>query len=124
MNDMPAQTGESRDEQGRFVPGFSGNPQGRPKGSVSIVGEIKRKLQEVPEGQQKTYLELLVNRILKAAIQDGNDQQIKNILQYVEGMPKQPIRHEMDAETLAMWLRGNEPTAVHTEDATESDLVS
>lgn len=91
-------------ETGKFLPGNPGG--GRPKGSVSIVGEIKRRLQEIPDGQQKTYLELLVNRILKSAIQEGNDQQIRNILQYVEGMPNQPIQHDIGQETLAAFLTG------------------
>lgn len=87
---------DGRDEKGRFIKGTSGNPAGKPKDSISIVHVIKKKLQEVPEGQKKTYLELLVDRILRGAIVDGNDQQIKNILQYVEGMPKQNLGVDFD----------------------------
>lgn len=71
-----------------FEPGQSGNPKGRPPGSVSITAEIKKKLQEIPEGQQKSYLELLINRILKQAVVDGNEQMIKQIWSYVDGAPK------------------------------------
>ena len=74
-------------EEYRWKKGESGNPAGRPAGSVSITAEIKRKLQEIPDGQQKSYLELLINRILKQAVVDGNEQMIKQIWSYVDGTP-------------------------------------
>ena len=71
-----------------FMPGVSGNPNGRPKGSgISITTEIKRKLAEVPEGQKATYLQLLINRILKQAIQDGDSRMIELIWKYTDGSP-------------------------------------
>ena len=73
-----------------FMPGESGNPNGRPPGSgISITTEIKKKLEEVPEGQKATYLQLFINRILKQAIQDGDQQMIKQVWNYVDGMPSQ-----------------------------------
>lgn len=73
---------------GKFVEGNPGG--GRPKGSgISITTEIKKKLEEIPEGQKATYLELLINRIMKQAIQNGDQQMIKNIWNYIDGMPKQ-----------------------------------
>lgn len=74
-------------EEYRWKKGESGNPAGRPAGSVSITAEIKRKLQEVPDGQKKSYLELLINRILKQAVVDGNEQMIKQIWNYIDGPP-------------------------------------
>ena len=85
----PEGTGENRDEYGKFVKGVSGNPNGRPKGSVSVVEALKRKLEEVPEGQTKTYLELLVSRYMKNAIQDGDTQLIRDLINRVDGMPTQ-----------------------------------
>ena len=75
-----------------FKKGQSGNPNGRPTGSVSITAEIKKKLQEIPDGQQKSYLELLINRILKQAVVDGNEQMIKLCWNYLEGLPKEDVR--------------------------------
>jgi len=73
---------------GKFIQGNPGG--GRPKGSgISITTEIKKKLEETPDGQKATYLQLLINRILKQAIQDGDQQMIKNVWNYVDGMPKQ-----------------------------------
>ena len=74
----------------KWKEGESGNPNGRPKGSgISITTEVKRKLEEVPQGQKATYLQLLISRIMKQAIQDGDQQMIKQIWNYIDGMPKQ-----------------------------------
>lgn len=81
---------------GQIAPGSSGNLKGKPKGSISIIAILKRKLEEVPEGNQKAYAELLVDRIFKKAIQEGDNDQIKNILHYVDGPPKQTIHAEID----------------------------
>lgn len=69
--------------------GQSGNPNGRPKGTVSVVSKIKSKLKKIPPGQKHSYLTMLVERIFKKAIQDGDEQMLKLIVQYVDGMPKQ-----------------------------------
>ena len=55
--------------------------------TISITAEIKKKLHEIPEGQQKTYLELLVNRIIKQAVVDGNEEMIKQIWDYIYSPP-------------------------------------
>ena len=85
----PENTGKIRNKKGQFVPGISGNPKGKPLGAVSIVAKIKEKLKDVPEGQKATYLELLVNRYFKLAIQDGDTTIIKDIINRIDGMPIQ-----------------------------------
>lgn len=73
------------------------NRKGRPRGSgISITTEIKKKLEQAPEGQRVTYLELLINRIMKQAIQYGDQKMIKQIWNYVDGMPKQA--HEISGK--------------------------
>ena len=92
MSDKPEKQGIARDEKGLFIKGVSGNPAGRPV--FSLVSILKAELQKCPEGQdKKTYADMLIQRIMKKAISDGDDAQIKNILQYVEGMPKQRLEH-------------------------------
>jgi len=72
-----------------FKPGQSGNPNGRPKGAgISITTAIKRELEKIPEGQKATYLDLLVKKILKKGIIDGDNQTQKNIWNYVDGLPE------------------------------------
>ena len=83
-----SQSKPQRDEKGRLLPGNTANPSGRPPGSISITAEIKKKLLEVPENQQKSYLDILVAKILKKAIQDEDFQMMKQIWSYVDGNPK------------------------------------
>lgn len=73
---------------GRFAPGVSGNPNGRPK-QVSITDGIKRMLKECPEGSQKTYLDLMLSKIFIKALNESDFQTIKLIWNYVDDMPKQ-----------------------------------
>jgi hypothetical protein len=45
----PQDQEKNRNPDGTFKPGVSGNPGGRPVGSVSIVGMIRKKFEEHPE---------------------------------------------------------------------------
>lgn len=113
--DISGDNREKRDDNGRFRPGLSGNPTGRPAGCVSITAEIKKKLQEVPEGQQKSYLELLINRILKQAVVDGNEQMIKQIWNYIDGPPGQAENPELVAPVVHINLLNKNDMKVREE---------
>jgi len=95
MKKKPDKTGKNRvkrDEKGRFVEGESGNPEGRTKGSLSITAKIKEELEKCPPSQDKrTYLELLVKRILNKAIVEGDTQMIRQIWNYIDGLPKESL---------------------------------
>jgi hypothetical protein len=80
-----------RDKLGRILPGYSGNYNGRPSHSISLTTEIKKKLDEVNPESHKTYLEELLNKILEKAIKDGDPATIKQVWNYLDGMPKQSI---------------------------------
>ena len=73
----------------KWKKGQSGNPNGRPKGSVSIVEGIKKKLLEIEPVNKKTYLELFLSKLFLKAIKEGNEQLMKDIINRVDGMPKQ-----------------------------------
>jgi hypothetical protein len=78
-------------DNGKFVKGVSGNPNGRPKG-ISITAMVKDKLKEKPEGQdEKTYADLIISAILKKALKDNDTNMLKTVWQYIDGMPKQTI---------------------------------
>lgn len=72
---------------GKFVKGNPGG--GRPPGSVSIVEGIKQKLLEIEPGNKKTYLELFLSKLFLKAIKDGNEQLMRDMINRVDGMPKQ-----------------------------------
>lgn len=97
MASGPKKTGEKRkstpkrDEKGRFLPGVVQNPKGRPKGTLSIVPLLKKKLADIEPKTGRQYAELLVERMVQDAIAFGDHHQIKNILQYVDGMPQQKL---------------------------------
>ena len=75
----------------QFKKGQVGNPKGRPKGSLSITDAIRSKLGEVADGEKKTYLELILKRILDKAIKDNDTQTLKLLWNYVDGLPHQSL---------------------------------
>lgn len=76
-----------RNEKGQLLPGNTANPNGRP--SFSIVSLLKEELQKCPNNTDKTtYAKLLIQRILKMAIQDGDGAMARDIINRVDGMPR------------------------------------
>lgn len=100
MADEPAITGDNRNPDGTFKDGTSGNPNGRPPGSISIIGIIKKKLQEVPKGQMKELGELMAEQILELAYVKGDVTLLKEIVHYIDGMPNQKIDFGVDKENI------------------------
>lgn len=76
-----------RDENGRLLKGSVLNPEGRPKGSVSITNKVRQMLQETPQGQTMTYLEAIVKVIMKKAIEDKDFSILRLIWAYMDGNP-------------------------------------
>jgi len=79
-----------RNADGTFPKGVSGNPGGRPQGSVSIVNLVRLKLQQIPPGEKRTYAEKLVDRILSQTTRPNADTAlIRDLIDRVDGRPLQ-----------------------------------
>jgi hypothetical protein len=73
--EKPETTGESRNPDGTFKQGISGNPAGRPKGSgMSLKEYASRKLKDMTEEEKESFLKDMPKDI---------------IWKMSEGMPKQ-----------------------------------
>ncbi len=75
----PGKSGEKqveRNEKGQFVEGQSGNPEGKPKGVVSIKTEIMKRLKKNP-GELKEIIEYFIkeNRELMWQMLEGRPRQ-------------------------------------------------
>ena len=66
----------------RFKPGESGNPGGRPKGTVSIETELKRRLADGESGDD--IVQQLVSQALAQAL-DGDYKFFNMILERIDG---------------------------------------
>lgn len=84
--------------------GQSGNPKGRTPGTISIVAGIKKKLEEIPDGQKKTYLEIFLAKFFKKVLVDEDVPLMKDLINRVDGMPKQAVEVSGDDEQLAIIL--------------------
>ena len=78
-----------RDEHGRYLPGASGNPGGRPKGSVSLVGALRRELERRQDSGQPG-IEVVAARLVDLAV-DGDLRAVREIADRLDGKPTQAV---------------------------------
>lgn len=93
---MAEKTVKKQNPPHMFQPGVSGNPNGRPKGAKNFTSKVKKALEKIAEGKDFTYEEALVKKILHKAIVEGNEQMIKLMWNYIDGMPVQAIDHKIE----------------------------
>ena len=83
----------------KFKRGASGNPNGRPKGSISITSAIRQKLSEVNPISKRAYLDDLVEVTLNHALK-GDLKAIKEIWNHLDGSPRQTQELELNQTQL------------------------
>lgn len=76
----------------RFQPGQSGNPSGRPKGSVSLQEKLRKYLNEHPEKADQ----IIENWVQQAAAPAFGFQHLKEALERVDGKVSEKL--QVDAE--------------------------
>lgn len=91
LSEQPETTGENREENGRFTQGISGNPSGRPKGSISIRDKVRQELEKIPDGEKETYLELMVKQILTKALK-GDFSMLRLVWEQLDGRARESMK--------------------------------
>lgn len=88
----------SRDEQGHWLPGHSGNPIGRAKMPVSLVQILKDRLRDNPQDAER-----LVDSLVKLGI--GKDRKaIKDIMERTDGKVAETHRIEGELPVRLVFL--------------------
>lgn len=80
MEEAPQISGEIRNEKGQFVKGVSGNPLGKPKGTISVISRIKQIFEERPEAFESFVAEYMADPANR-----------KHLVEMVDGKPRQNI---------------------------------
>lgn len=68
--------------------GQSGNPKGAPQKDESITFLMNKFLESCPEGQEKTYKQIFVEKAYAKAVKDGDVTAQKMIWNYIDGLPQ------------------------------------
>lgn len=93
---------EIRDEAGRFLPGVSGNPDGRPKGAENFATKWKKAIEKIADANNTDpddiERQLLLVGYKKA--KDGDYQFYRDIFDRVYGKPQQSIDHTTGGEKI------------------------
>jgi hypothetical protein len=74
--------------------GQSGNINGRPKGKT-IKELVIEAMETKPEGSDKTYKELYINKLLNRALINNDSKLMISIWNHLDGMPRQKIESDV-----------------------------
>ena len=103
QEDTPVIQDESRDDKGRFKPGYSGNPKGGPTNAKSISGHIRALLAE--SDGDKTLAERIASKLIELALA-GDRQAMDMVLDRMEGRPIQSLMTGSITESTQSLLEG------------------
>ena len=79
-----------RDERGRILPGYTGNPNGRPKNTITLVGELLKYLEDNPAERER-----LIMSLVKEA-KSGNTGALRDIFDRVDGKVAEKIEGSLN----------------------------
>ncbi len=80
-----------RNEKGQLLPGVVLNPAGKPKGVRHLSTMLEEAIKRVADGGTESYDVLLIKRVLKKAINDGDMKAIEHIWDRIEGKAPQSL---------------------------------
>jgi hypothetical protein len=104
LGSCPENTGEiqeARDNKGRFMPGISGNPKGKPLGAKHMTTLLMDALREIPNGHGKPADILIVQKLIQKALQ-GHDKSIELIWNRIEGKETQSLNIASSSATIVV----------------------
>jgi hypothetical protein len=121
--------GVKRDEKGHLLPGSVLNPKGMKRGTKHMTTLLRAAIQKVYAGSEEPADVLLVRKTIAMAL-SGDQQAIKLIYNYLDGMPSQEIKtvdefdeistEEMDRVSALLGEMGDTlPDALPTEKGTD-----
>lgn len=79
---------EERDDKGRFLPGVSGNPNGKPKGARHMSTLLEEAIRKVAEDTGTSEDQAIVRALIEKA-KAGDIRAITEVWDRLEGKPKQ-----------------------------------
>lgn len=95
----------------------SPNPNGRPTGSFSITELVRKKLQELPEGEdKKTYAVLFIEKLFEKATKEGDEKTLKLIWNYIDGLPSQSVDLTSNGKDIVIPIYGRQSVQGHDSD--------
>lgn len=109
MSDDFSKTEEKQRHKGTenlipFKPGQSGNPGGRPAGSVSVIAAIRRKFNDTyfdkNNKTRRTYLEAMVEVIFDEAIENKDSKTLMELVPYFDQKKSTKLDIGADKEDL------------------------
>lgn len=93
MDEVLKKHEKTRDSKGKWLKGKSGNPAGKPPGSISLVAMFRDALKEIDPKEKKSHAQMLIERWIRES-KSGDLSMLKEAIRYTDGMPTQRIESE------------------------------
>jgi len=109
--------------KGGFVKGGPPGP-GRPPGSLSLLTILKSALEEIPEGEKRSYAEKMIRLYRDDTIEKNDGTAIRDMIDRIDGkaLQKVSVTNEKDTEWLELFKEVKR--GVEAIEETDGDLDS